>query len=193
VARWAYFVKDGLLALTVTDEDGAERALGLRGPGAVVGLESLVPRPSPVEVRALSPATVCRISGDALSGWIGPPGGPARAVVELLVSELGSCHQDQELTQGEAVSRVARLALALADSAWSVPKHVAARMMGMRAETFSRCLRRLEGLAAVAWDDRVRVLDRAQLQSVADGAPAGGDLCPESARAAARPGREPSP
>lgn len=172
MGTWAYFVKEGLLSLSATEEDGAERALGLRGPGAVVGLEALKGRPSPVEVRAFSPAAVCRISGETLSRWIGPPGGPARAVVELLLSELERRSQDQERIQGEAVSRVARLALALADGSQSLPKNVAARMLGMRAETFSRCLRQLEVPPALAWGRHVRVLDRARLRAVASGAPA---------------------
>lgn len=172
VGTWAYFVKDGLLSLSATDENGAERALGLRGPGAVVGLEALKGRPSPVEVRAFGPAVVCRISGETLSRWIGPPGGPARAMVELLLTELERRYQDQERIQGEAVSRVARLALLLADSSRSVPKNVAARMLGMRAETFSRCLRQLEVPPALAWGRYVRILDRARLRAVASGAPA---------------------
>jgi CRP-like cAMP-binding protein len=170
VGAWAYFVKDGLLSLAAADENGAERALGLRGPGAVVGLEALKGRPSQVEVRAFGPAAVCRISGEALSRWLGPPGGPAQAVVGLLLSELERRSLDQERIQGEAVSRVARLALALADSSRSVPKNVAARMLGMRAETFSRCLRQLEAPPALVWGRGVRILDRERLRAVAAGA-----------------------
>lgn len=165
----AHFVRDGLLSLAATDEDGDERALGLRGPGAVVGMEAMQGQPSPVEVRAFSATTVCRISGEELSLWLGPPNSPARAVVDLLLRELGRRHNDQELTQGKAVARVARLALALADSPWFVPKQVAARMLGIRAETFSRCLRRLENLEALAWGKSIHVQDRQRLQSLASG------------------------
>jgi CRP/FNR family transcriptional regulator, cyclic AMP receptor protein len=169
--RTAYFVKEGFVSLSAVSPRGAEVLLTLRGPASLLCTESLRGDPSPYEVRALSRVKLCGIAGDQMSTWIGPDKSPARAILDLLLSE-GKLQRDEvNYRQGDCLSRVARFALAharfLADRPNAVRKQVVARLLGMRPETLSRCLTRLERDGVVDASRGVRVLDARRLAAIA--------------------------
>jgi CRP-like cAMP-binding protein len=169
--RTVYFIKEGFVSLSAVSPRGSEVALTLRGPTSLVCTEALHTDPSPYEVRALSRVKLCGISGDALSQWVGPDKSPARAILDLLLAE-GKLQRDEvNYRQGDCLSRVARFALAharfLADRPNAVRKQMVARLLGMRPETLSRCLTRLERDGVVDASRGVRVLDARRLAAIA--------------------------
>ena len=127
--------------------------------------------PSAYEVRALSRVKLCGIAGDAMSQWIGPERSPARAVLDLMLAESRMQREEVNFRQGDCMSRVARFALAhakfLADRPNAVRKQVVARLLGMRPETLSRCLTRLEQDGVLDASRGVRVLDHRRLAAIA--------------------------
>jgi CRP/FNR family transcriptional regulator, cyclic AMP receptor protein len=169
--RSVFFIKEGFVSLSAVSPRGSEVALTLRGPTSLLCTEAMKGDPSPYEVRALSRVKLCGISGDAMSQWVGPEKSPARAILDLLLSE-GKLQRDEvNYRQGDCLSRVARFALAharfLADRPNAVRKQVVARLLGMRPETLSRCLTRLERDGVVDASRGVRVLDARRLASIA--------------------------
>lgn len=169
--RTAYFIKEGFVSLSAVSPRGSEVLLTLRGPASLLCTEALHSDPSPSEVRALTRVKLCGIAGDQLSSWIGPDKSPARAILDLLLSE-GKLQRDEvNYRQGDCLSRVARFALAharfLADRPNAVRKQVVARLLGMRPETLSRCLTRLERDGVVDASRGVRVLDPRRLAAIA--------------------------
>ena len=69
-------------------------------------------------------------------------------MLDLLLTESRQQRDEVNWRQGDCLSRVARFALAharfLADRPNAVRKQVVARLLGMRPETLSRCLTKLE-------------------------------------------------
>jgi CRP/FNR family transcriptional regulator, cyclic AMP receptor protein len=169
--RTVYFIKEGFVSLSAVSPRGSEVLLTLRGPTSLICTESLHADPSPYEVRALSRVKLCGIAGDAMSQWVGPEKSPARVVLDLILAE-GKLQRDEvNYRQGDCLSRVARFALAharfLADRPNAVRKQVVARLLGMRPETLSRCLTRLERDGVVDASRGVRVLDARRLAAIA--------------------------
>lgn len=169
--RTVYFIKEGFVALSAVSPRGTELVLTLRGPTSLLCTEALNGEPSPYEVRALSRVKLCGISGDAMGQWIGPEKSPARVVLDLLLAEARMQRDEVNWRQGDCLSRVARFALAharfLADRPNAVRKQVVARLLGMRPETLSRCLTRLEKEGVVDASRGVRVLDPRRLATIA--------------------------
>jgi CRP-like cAMP-binding protein len=169
--RTVYFVKEGFVSMSSVSPRGSEVALTLRGPTSLLCTEALQGDPSPHEVRAISRVKLCGIGGEALSQWVGPDKSPARAILELLLAE-GKLQRDEvNYRQGDCLSRLARFALAharfLADRPNAVRKQVVARLLGMRPETLSRCLTRLERDGVLDASRGVRVLDARRLAAIA--------------------------
>lgn len=169
--RTVYFVKEGLVALSAVNPRGTEIMLTLRGPTSLLCTEAMSGEPSPCEVRTLSRVKLCGISGEALNQWIGPDKSPARAVLDLLLGEARIQRDEVNWRQGDCLSRVARFALVharfLADRPNAVRKQVVARLLGMRPETLSRCLTRLEDDGVLDASRGVRVLDVRRLAAIA--------------------------
>ena len=169
--RTVYFIKEGFVALSAVSTRGAELVLTLRGPSSLLCTEALQSEPSPYEVRALSRVKVCGISGDSLSQWIGPERSAARVILDLVLSESRQQRDEVNWRNGDCLSRVARFALAharfLAERPNAVRKQVVARLLGMRPETLSRCLTRLEADGVVDASRGVRVLDARRLAAIA--------------------------
>lgn len=169
--RTVYFVKEGFVALSAVSTRGAELVLTLRGPSCLLCTEALQGEPSPYEVRALSRVKVCGIGGDALAQWIGPEKSPARVVLDLVLTESRQQRDEVNWRQGDCLARVARFALAharfLAERPNAVRKQVVARLLGMRPETLSRCLTKLEADGVVDASRGVRVLDPRRLAAIA--------------------------
>jgi CRP-like cAMP-binding protein len=169
--RTTYFIKEGFVSLSAVSPRGAEVLLTLRGPTALLCTEAMRGDPSPYEVKTLSRVKLCGIAGDQMSAWVGPDRSPARAVLDLLLTE-GKLQRDEvNYRQGDCLARVARFALAnarfLADRPNAIRKQVVARLLGMRPETLSRCLTRLEQDGVLDASRGVRVLDPRRLASIA--------------------------
>jgi CRP-like cAMP-binding protein len=166
-----YFIKEGFVALSAVSPRGTELVLTLRGPTSLLCTEALNAEPSPYEVRALSRVKLCGIAGDAMTQWIGPEKSPGRVVLDLLLAEARMQRDEVNWRQGDCLSRVARFALAharfLADRPNAVRKQVVARLLGMRPETLSRCLTRLEKDGVLDASRGVRVLDARRLAAIA--------------------------
>jgi len=160
-ARAVYFVKAGLVSLSTAAASGAELTLMVRGPASLLCMETMRGQSSPVEVRALSRVRLCSLPAEEMKRWIGPLRSPAQAIVELLLEESGAQRTDVNFREGSCLRRVARFALAyttfLAERPEAIRKQVLARMLGMRPETLSRCLTRLERMGAIDASLGVRV------------------------------------
>jgi CRP/FNR family cyclic AMP-dependent transcriptional regulator len=169
--RTVYFVKEGFVALSAVSPKGSELVLTLRGPTSLLCSEAMTNEPSAYEVRALSRVKLCGIAGDAMSQWVGPERSPARVVLDLVLAESRMQRDEVNFRQGDCMSRVARFALAhakfLADRPNAVRKQVVARLLGMRPETLSRCLTRLEQDGVVDASRGVKVLDQRRLAAIA--------------------------
>ena len=169
--RTVYFVKEGFVALSAVSPKGSELVLTLRGPTSLLCTEALTNEPSAYEVRALSRVKLCGIAGDAMNQWIGPERSPARAVLDLMLAESRMQREEVNFRQGDCMSRVARFALAhhkfLAERPNAVRKQVVARLLGMRPETLSRCLTRLEQDGVIDASRGVKVLDHRRLHAIA--------------------------
>jgi CRP-like cAMP-binding protein len=169
--RTVYFIMEGFVALSAVSPKGSELVLTLRGPTSLLCTEALSGEPSPYEVRALSRVKLCGISGDAMSQWIGPDRSPARVVLDLLLAESKMQRDEVNFRQGDCLSRVARFALAhakfLADRPNAVRKQVVARLLGMRPETLSRCLTKLERDGVLDASRGVKVVDPRRLAAIA--------------------------
>jgi len=166
-----YFVKEGFVSLSAVSPRGAEMALALRGPSSLLCTEALHGEPSPYEVRALSKVKLCGLAGPAMNQWVGPERSPGRVVLDLILAEAKMQRDEVNYRQGDCLSRVARFALAharfLADRPNAVRKQVVARLLGMRPETLSRCLTRLERDGVVDASRGLRVVDARRLATIA--------------------------
>jgi len=166
-----YFVKEGFVSLSAVSPRGAEMALALRGPSSLLCTEAMHGEPSPYEVRALSKVKLCGLAGPAMNQWVGPERSPARVVLDLILAEAKMQRDEVNFRQGDCISRVARFALAharfLADRPNAVRKQVVARLLGMRPETLSRCLTRLEQDGVVDASRGLRVIDARRLATIA--------------------------
>ena len=169
--RTVYFIKEGFVALSAVSPRGSELVLTLRGPTSLLCTEALTNEPSAYEVRALSRVKLCGIAGEAMSQWVGPERSPGRVILDLLLAESRMQRDEVNFRQGDCMSRVARFALAhakfLADRPNAVRKQVVARLLGMRPETLSRCLTRLEQDGVLDASRGVRVLDHRRLAAIA--------------------------
>jgi CRP-like cAMP-binding protein len=170
-ARAVYFLKAGLVSLSAASASGRELLLSVRGPNSLLCTETMRGQSSPWEVRALSRVRLCGLSPEEMKQWVGPQRSPARAVIDLLLEENGAQRAEVNFREGSCVRRVARFALAyssfLAERPDAVRKQVLARMLGMRPETLSRCLTRLERLGAIDASHGVRVEHPRALSSIA--------------------------
>jgi CRP/FNR family transcriptional regulator, cyclic AMP receptor protein len=169
--RSVFFIKEGFVSLSAVSPRGAEMVLTLRGPNTLLCTEAMQGEPSPYEVRALSRVKVCAMAGDSMTQWVGPERSPARTVLDLVLGEAKMQRDEVNYRQGDCLARVARFALAharfLADRPNAVRKQVVARLLGMRPETLSRCLTRLERDGVIDAARGVRVVDARRLAAIA--------------------------
>jgi CRP-like cAMP-binding protein len=165
-----YFVREGLAQLRSVSVEGEETSLTIRGPGVLLGTEAFEGSFASQEVRALTELGVCSLRAEEVETWVGPKGSPARAILSLVVSELHHGRQDLRLREGGCLGRVARFLMASRGMKAHSPlrKQLVARMLGMRPETFSRCLRSLEERGLVEAGPELRVTDPGALAAIAE-------------------------
>lgn len=167
------FVRDGLLSVSSIEPSGTESLSAVRGPRSLLGTESLSSRPAHASVEALTDATVCSTPPSQLQQWVGPQS-PAVSLLNLLVDEQSRSARDTTLRTGPSLARLARFLLEfskLVDAGRKAPfsKQHVARILGMRAETLSRCLRQLVDSNIIESGRHVRVKDPMRLTVIARG------------------------
>jgi len=142
----------------------------LRGPSSLLCIEALRGQPSRHDVRAISRVRLCGLSGKRMTEWIGPDRSPARAVLDLMLQEDQLQHMEINIREGPCLSRVARFALTyssfLEERPDAVRKRLLAKTLGMRQETFSRCLTKLEQCGAIDASQGIRVRDPRRLSAI---------------------------
>lgn len=168
------FVKEGLYSLSSTEPSGTESLTSVRGPRALLGTESLRGEATTATAEAITDGSVCVGEPSTLKAWMGPPS-PAATMLSLVLDELSRQSRDLALRTGPALARVARFIVAsapLIEGGRRAPfsKQHVARLLGMRAETLSRCLRQLEDDGLITSGRSVVVKDEPRLQAVARGA-----------------------
>ena len=173
------FVKSGVLGLSTSDASGAEVATAVRGPRSLLGFEALRGQSASSSMEALTDSVVCMASpltvwqnaGLRSSGAAGSPHSAAstNALFQLTLDELLRLGRDSERRSGSAMARVARFLGEHGDlittrrHAPFSKRHVAS-LLGLRPETFSRCLRVLEAAGVISRGPDLRVLDSSRLQ-----------------------------
>jgi CRP/FNR family cyclic AMP-dependent transcriptional regulator len=173
VPREVVFVRDGLFSLSATEPSGTETSTSVRGPRSLVGTEALQNRPAAVSVEALTDATVCAAEAGTVQRWLGPSNA-ASALLTLALDELTRQARELNLRSGPSLARVARFLLEYAkliEGGRQAPfsKQHVARLLGMRAETLSRCLRQLVDAGVVESGRHVTLKDPDRLHQLAKG------------------------
>lgn len=185
VPREVVFVKDGLVSLTSNDATGHEVLSAVRGPRALLGFEALRNQPARGAVDALTDVQVCSAEPTTVRHWVGlaegavsPPtrdvSASATTLLNLALDELDRTTRDIDLRSGPALSRVARFLLAsskLIDAGRQAPfsKQHVAQLLGIRAETMSRCLKKLQTAGLIESGRTVKIRDTERLAEVARG------------------------
>ena len=175
-------VHSGLVQLTRDNWRGSRIVVGLRGPGELVGVRSVLARvPYQVSVETLEPSTLCSVPREIFLAVV-------RDCPELAMRLLEHLAKDYLLTEEQLVARsslsvrarTARLLIGAANGAQDGPRKVRsheivmareemALLIGTTRETLSRTLSQLAKRGSVALEDgKVRVLDHAGLERLAD-------------------------
>jgi len=166
-----YWIRDGLVLLGTVEGGGFERSLTFRGPRNLLCVEALRHEASAFEVRALSLVKLCSSSASELLVAIASDGSVAHALVDLLLAELKNRWGDEQWRWGSSLSRVAHFVLAYGADPSVLPyfqKQIAAALLGMRPETFSRCIRQLTSAEVIGKDWRhLAILDHRRLEKLA--------------------------
>jgi CRP/FNR family transcriptional regulator, cyclic AMP receptor protein len=173
VPQEVVWVREGLLSISTSEPSGRETLSSVRGPRSLLGTESIASRPAHSSVEALTDSTICTSSPLALQQWVGPTT-PAASLVGWLLDENARAAQDISLRSGPTLARLARFLLEFAklvDAGRRAPfsKQHVARILGMRPETLSRCLRQLVDVGVIESGRRVRVKDPVRLDIIAKG------------------------
>ena len=178
----AVLVVQGLIRVYMTSSEGRQVTVRYARPGDVLGIAVLVGGPANVDVQALAPSSLFRISARMLTGAARRDARVAWAMAEELnrrLYETLAADGDQCVRLGEAARRrsSSRSRLRPAASAWRLVAHVSqqelADAVGSVREVVARVLRdfRVAGIVATS-SDSVLILDAARLHSES-GDPAG--------------------
>jgi CRP-like cAMP-binding protein len=185
VPREVVFVKEGLLSISSSDATGHEVMSAVRGPRTLLGFEALRIQPSRGAVDAITDATVCTADAALVRQWAGldasanpqreNTASSAASLLQLALDELDRMVRDIDLRSGPALARVARFLVAsakLIDAGRQAPfsKQHVAQLLGIRAETMSRCLKKLQTAGLIESGRTVKIRDAERLAEVARGA-----------------------
>ena len=171
-ANFVWFIKTGtvVLARAMGDSSGEESARAVRHAGSFLGLEALVQPTYLDSARAATRTTLCGAPREAVDGWLGAPGTPARTALEQVLRTQAEEVPRGASPDGNAVRRVARWLVeeAREDLAPGIPRRFVANLLGMVPETFSRALARLAEAGAIEVTRRtLRIRDRQALITAA--------------------------
>ncbi len=168
-----WYVRDGLVLLSSSDEGGSETSCALRGAGALLGLEAVVGAAVDYEAWALSDVVVCRLFVRQLQRWA-EHGSAARGLLQLALEESIRRQRERIALAGRTVTRLARFLVARDEQPCgggplAVEHQLLARLLCMRAETFSRAVAQLRAAGALADTREIAVGDRDVLARIASG------------------------
>ena len=156
-----YAIRGGSLKTVLVNEDGLEQVMGFYYPGDVLGLDGLADQRHRCSAVALENASVCRIPFDRLDELVDRLPSLRRQIMRLMSQALS---EDEQLllTLGRKSSeaRIATLLLNLSrrrEARNASPDRVVlsmsrsdlANFLGMRVETVSRVLHRLQGTGVI--------------------------------------------
>jgi CRP-like cAMP-binding protein len=139
----------------------------------MLGLECVLGRAMPYEVRALTDVVLCSIDIEAFKNWIGPLDSPLGSVLRLSLEEAIRRAGERHAVEGTALRRVARFLTQTTQGMNDgqppdFPLGVLANVLAMRPETLSRALADLRAAGALAHGRSVRVVDHEKLRLAAE-------------------------
>lgn len=173
VAEHVWLIKRGLVLASSVDEAGDEISCGVRGPGTLLGLESVIGRPTAFDAWAVDDLDACRLDRAGVERWLGARDSPMGVALAHALVEGGLRHDERTAVSGGAVLRVSRFLMTRAslqigpDEPLSLKQQHLARMLAMRPETLSRALAKLRQAGAIAEGRVIQVKNRARLAAVA--------------------------
>jgi CRP/FNR family transcriptional regulator, cyclic AMP receptor protein len=170
-------IREGLVKIVVTTEDGHESLLGIRGPGELVGeLAALDPAPRAASAVALEALTVQTLTADEFRAFVTQHGRAALELMRMLIGRLREADRRRvEFGAYDALSRVARFLAQLAaeqephgrgGAVVRLSQHEIGELVGASRESVGRALASLRQRRLVTTGRRsVTVLDIGALRS----------------------------
>lgn len=138
----------------------------------MLGLESVLDRAMPYEVRALTDVVLCFLDVASFKTWIGPLDSPLGSALCFSVEEAIRRVGERHAVEGTALRRVARFLAETTQEndgqAPEIPLGVLANVLAMRPETLSRALADLRQAGALGRGRSVRVVDQEKLRLAAE-------------------------
>ena len=177
-ATRVYALKSGLLKTYKTNAGGKSQLLELIRPGEVFGLEGLSCDEYSVTVEVVQPAEICFFENARFKGMLAENPALAHEIIRILSGCLVA-YQNKLIGWGTRTteSRMAGFLLDLRPpgageaAGWielPISRSELASFLGVRIETLSRLMRRLENERILhASGKRVKVLDAARLATLA--------------------------
>jgi CRP-like cAMP-binding protein len=167
-----WFIREGQVAVSSSSEAGRELSCCVRGPGSVIGIESLGREPFRFEAWCLTDVTACTLTKEEFRRWIHSRDETAETALSVAAEEIARRASEREVLGGPTRLRIARLLCrampADAEAPWHprIPATVLARILAVRPETVSRSLARLRCEGVLAADRQIIVRDIDQLRRV---------------------------
>lgn len=167
-----WYIKRGCVALAREGDDnhGEGRVRAVRLPRSFIGLEALVGGVYTDSARAITDVTLCGGTLAALDAWLGPRGAPARVALELQLRADRAELPPRAAPDGNAERRVADWLHGEGQSGatLTLPRQIAADLLGMRPETLSRALTALARRGVIRVTRRhIEIVDHDQLAAAA--------------------------
>lgn len=101
-ARGVFLIHSGKVELMIAGKDGANKMLGSVGPGAILGLSSVVSgQPQETTARALEPTRVGFIDREAFLTALHQSPEAWFAVLEMLSNDINTCYDLMRMCAGE--------------------------------------------------------------------------------------------
>lgn len=173
-----YAVRSGAMKSVIVDEDGLEQVLGFHYPGDLLGLDGMADRQHHCSALALEASTVCRIPFERLDTLLDELPSLRRQLMRLMSQAL---FDDEKLLMSlgrkSSEGRIASLLLSLSrrrevHGLAATPVRLVmkrtdlASFLGMRTETISRVLKRLQVDGIIHLDKRdVDIVKPGQLRA----------------------------
>lgn len=172
-----YAIRSGSMKTVLVNEDGLEQVMGFYYPGDILGLDGMADQQHRCSAISLESASVCRIPFDRLDDLVDQLPSLRRQMMRLMSQALS---EDEQLllTLGRKSSeaRIATLLVSLSTRRrarngspdrvmLSMSRSDLANFLGMRVETVSRVLHRLQSNGVIKVNRReVSILDHDRLQ-----------------------------
>jgi CRP/FNR family transcriptional regulator, anaerobic regulatory protein len=175
-----FVLRRGQVKLMMMAANGREQIIGLAVPGQLLGVTTLEEPVYPCTAKALTQSSVCRIAYHELVNVLESNPRVSLRLVQLLNQELRRTRALlQTLGRKSSVEKVASFILSLmpargqagTDLALPLSRDEIASLLGLTVETVSRVMADLRRRRIIdAPRGRIRILDHAVLESLADGA-----------------------